>query len=176
MKQRFGRGAALLLAAATITFGLTMAAAAQEKISGDSDAAEVVTGTTIEMIVASFERNGFRVEVLEDSEGAPLVKSTDKGEPFSVYFYGCSEEGEDCGFIQFTTGWNLDNGITLAQIEEWNANKLWGVASRDSEKDPWLSMTVNLRYGVTVENFDDTVDWWRVILGQFAEHIGWTAE
>jgi hypothetical protein len=178
MKNGMGNSALALAAAAGLALGMGTVALAQEKAGqGEAaSAAELVTGTTIDMIVASFERNGFRVEVTADSEGAPLIKSTDRGEPFSVYFYGCSDEGEDCGFIQITTGWNLENGITLAKIEEWNATKLWGAASRDDEKDPWLGMTINLRYGVSVENFDDTVDWWRVILDQFEDHIGWNEE
>jgi hypothetical protein len=100
------------------------------------------------------------------------TRSTDENNPFSILFYSC-EDGKDCKVIQFSAGWNMKNGIPLARIEEWNASKLWGQAYRDEDKDPWLAMTVNLKGGVTVENFDDTVDWWRVVSNDFERHIEW---
>jgi hypothetical protein len=176
-----------LLAAAAIAGALATGAIAQQRnqfndteaeSSGDSAPAggvQLITGSTFDEMIASFKRNGFTVEMTEDSDGQPVLKSTDKNEPFSVYFYSCTE-GKDCGFVQFSTGWNMDNGITLAKIEEWNSTKVWGQAYRDEDKDPWLSMAVNLKGGVTVENFDDTVDWWKFILREFETHIGWNAE
>ena len=171
-----------------LTGGLAAGALAQEKAAtGDRNqfaddaggseggGVQLVTGSTYDLILASLEKSGFTGELTTDSEGDPLIKSTDKDEPFSVHFYGCTE-GKDCEFVQFTSGWNMDNGITLAKIEEWNSNKVWGQAYRDDDKDPWLGLAVNLKGGVTVENFDDTVDWWRVILDQFEEHIGWSTE
>jgi hypothetical protein len=140
-----------------------------------SDSIKLIDGSSFDEMIASFDRNGLSVELTEDDQGAPQLKSTDKGEPFSVYFYSCTD-GEACGFIQFSTGWNMENGITLAKIEEWNSTKVWGQAYRDEDKDPWLSMAVNLKGGVTVENFDDTVDWWKFILREFETHIGWDAE
>ncbi len=136
---------------------------------------DLITGNALDAIVASMERNGLKVELTEDSGGDPRIRSTDEDNPFSVHFYSCTDN-TDCGVIQFSAGWNLKNGITLAKIEEWNATKLWGQAYRDEDKDPWLAMTVNLKGGVTVENFDDTVDWWRVVSGDFEKHIGWDAD
>jgi hypothetical protein len=139
---------------------------------GGGGGGDVVTGTTIDLIIASLQRNGFATELSTDSTGDPIIESTDQDKPFSVQFYGCTD-GEDCTFIQFIKGWDMEDGITLAKVEEWNSSKVWGKAYRDDEKDPWLTMPVNLYGGVTVTNFDDTVDWWKVIVGQFEEHIGW---
>lgn len=165
-----------LLAAVALAAGMATAAMAQDTQFGSAEAgatgAQLIDGSTFDLILASFARNGFDVELTEDSEGAPLIKSTRTDEPFSVYFYSCTDN-TDCGFIQFTTGWNMENGITLAKVDEWNATKVWGQAFRDDDKDPWLSMAVNLKGGVTVENFDDTVDWWKVVLREFEKHIGW---
>jgi hypothetical protein len=178
MRNRMGNGALALAVAAGLALGMGTVALAQEKAGeGEADsAAELVTGTTIDLIVASFERNGLPVEVTEDSKGAPEFKSTKRDALFYVNFYGCNEEGDDCGYIQITAGWDLEHGITLAKIEKWNAEMLWGVAYRNQAKDPWLGMTVNLRHGVTIENLDDTVDLWRVIYDRFEDHIGWNEE
>jgi hypothetical protein len=187
-KRRLGLG----ILAALIAAGLATAATAQERTnqfggeeseSSDSGGSggepsgsiKLIDGSSFDEMIASFERNGLSVELTEDDQGAPQLKSTDKSEPFSVYFYSCTD-GEACGFIQFSTGWNMENGITLAKIEEWNSTKVWGQAYRDEDKDPWLSMAINLKGGVTVENFDDTVDWWKFILREFETHIGWEAE
>jgi hypothetical protein len=37
-------------------------------------------------------------------------------------------------------------------------------------------VTVNLRGGVSVANFDDTVEWWARVLQDFQDHIGWDKE
>jgi hypothetical protein len=166
-----------LLTAVALAAGMATSAMAQDNQFGSAEpgaasGVQLIDGSTFDLILASFARNGFDVELTEDSEGEPLIKSTRSGEPFSVYFYSCSDN-TDCGFIQFTTGWNMENGITLAKVDEWNATKVWGQAFRDDDKDPWLSMAVNHKGGVTVENFDDTVDWWKVVLREFEKHIGW---
>lgn len=146
--------------------------AAETGGGGASSGGDLVTGSSFDLIMASLQRNGFATELTTDSGGDPLIQSTDKDKPFSIQFYSCTEN-KDCQFVQFIKGWNMDDGITLAKIEEWNSSKVWGKAYRDDEKDPWLTMSVNLFGGVTIDNFDDTVDWWRVIVNQFEEHIGW---
>jgi hypothetical protein len=160
------------LAVAVAVAGLAASAAAQDSQFAKADEIQLVDGSTIDLIIASLERNGFTVELTTDSGGDPMIRSTDRNAPFSVFFYSCTN-GADCGYIQFSTGWSMPNGITLAKIEEWNATKSFGQAFRNADKNPWLAMVVNLKGGVTVENFDDTVDWWRVIIASFEEHIGW---
>lgn len=174
-------------AAAAMSLALMLAAGtahAQDKPAvspSDEPAAEaseagakagMITGSDFDEMIASFERNGLSVKLTRDSDGDPRLRSTDDDNPFSVIFYQCTDN-EDCQVIQFSAGWNLKNGISRRKIEEWNADKLWGQAYRDDEKDPWLAMTVNLYGGVPVENFDDTVDWWRVVSRDFERHIGW---
>lgn len=184
------RKIAVTSVAALLAVGLATSAMAQSKSQFDDDEEEgetsssssssdggggggdLVTATTIDLIIASLQRNGFATQLTTDSTGDPMIESTDQDKPFSVQFYGCTD-GENCTFIQFIKGWDLGDGITLAKVEEWNSSKVWGKAYRDDEKDPWLTMPVNLYEGVSIKNFDDTVDWWKVIVGQFEEHIGW---
>jgi hypothetical protein len=136
---------------------------------------DMITGSRVGMIVKALKRGGFEVEVTKDDKGAPKITSTDKDQPFSVHFYGCTD-GFDCGYIQFLNGWNMKNGVTAITIENWNADEIWGQAFRDDEKDPWVALTVNLRGGVTAANFDDTVEWWARVLHDFERHIGWDKE
>jgi hypothetical protein len=171
------------LAATLLLTGSSVALAADDDYAeynkpGDIDAKvpdDMITASRIGMIVKSLEKAGFEVEVNKDSAGAPRIASTDKEQPFTISFYGCTD-GVDCGYIQFLNGWNMKNGVTAVTIEQWNADQVWGQAFRDDEKDPWVGMTVNLRGGVTQANFDDTVEWWAKILQDFQDHIGWDKE
>jgi hypothetical protein len=140
----------------------------------DSKAAEdLITGSRVGLIVSELEKAGFEVEVNKGSKGQPIIASTDKEEPFQIRFYNCDDDGMDCGQIQFTNGWNLDSGTTAVRIEQWNADQVWGQAYRDEDKDPWVAMSVNLRGGVTHENFASSIDIWKNILSDFEDHIGW---
>ena len=135
-----------------------------------------VYGTSYDLILKALEDNGFKGQLTEDDDGDPRIKSTDEDEPFSIHFYGCDDNHENCTYIQFTSGWDLKNGISFAKIEDWNREKVWGQAWVDDKKDPWVAITVNLDGGVSYDNFKDTVDWWRIVLRDFEEHIGWNKE
>ncbi len=74
----------------------------------------------------------------------------------------------------FKAGYNLENGISTLKINEWNRTKRFSRAYIDDESDPFLEMDVNLDYdGVGSENFQDTLDWWRVSVESFEEFIDW---
>jgi hypothetical protein len=141
----------------------------------DADAnppAGIVTAETVDRIVKVLEKAGFEVEVNKADSGAPLIESTDADNPFSVHFYDCTD-GKQCGTIQFESGWNLKNGINAVTIEQWNSDKIWGQAYRDKDKDPWLSVSVDLRGGVTEANLLDVAKKWDGLMSQFADFIGW---
>ena len=78
----------------------------------------------------------------------------------------------NCEYIDFQEGWDLKNGTTPDVIEQWNEDRVWGRAYIDTENDPWIDMPVNLKGGVTPENFDDTVSWWWSVIRDFEDHIG----
>jgi len=112
------------------------------------------------------------VEVLKDDDGNPKIDVSDSSEPFAIFFHDCTD-GANCGYIEFDTSWDMKNGVAASVIDKWNQTKLWGVAYRDVHNDPHLSMTVNLRHGVTADNFDDTLEWWDTTTSQFEDTIGW---
>ena len=132
---------------------------------------EIITGSSFDAILASLQRVGFSVDLSKDSDGDPMIESTDNDEPFLVYFYECTD-GKDCGYMQFREGWDLKDGTTLEVIEKWNEDRVWGRAWLDSDDDPWIDLTVNLRGGITSANLDDTASWWWSVLRDFEDHIG----
>lgn len=99
-----------------------------------------------------------------------MIEGRIEGVYYRIYFYNCTDN-TDCRTIQFRTAFDLTNGFPLSQINEWNKNKLFGKAWLDDENDPVLEMPVNIDYGVTAKNLEDTFDYWRVTVSQFKEHI-----
>src|SRR5690606_34922028 len=103
--------------------------------------------------------------------GDPMIRSSAGGTEFAIYFYGCTDNVA-CKFVLFKVGFDLVNGTTDNVVNQWNANALFGRAYLDDEADPWLEMSVNLDGGVSRANFEDSYDWWEVILDGFEDHIG----
>ena len=106
----------------------------------------------------------------KDSEGDPLITGRIKGTRYGIYFYGCNSEGEDCDDIQFNAAWSGVK-VSLKAVNRWNAKKRYGKAFIDSEGDPVIQMTVNLDYGVSADNLDDTFNWWTKALEDFIAEV-----
>ena len=113
---------------------------------------------------------GYRAKLGEDGVGDPMITSSVGGLDFNIYFYGCTDHSA-CKRLLFKIGYDLADGTTWEVINDWNASKLFGRAYTDDESDPWLEMPVNLDGGVSQFNFEDTFDWWQVIVAEFQEHI-----
>ncbi len=137
---------------------------------------DMVTGSSLDLIMQALKDNNFTVEHVAADDGTPLIRSTDDNDPFSIHFYGCDDNHENCTYIQFVSGWNMKSGISMTKVAEWNATRVWGQAWRDSEDDPWVAVTVNLKGGISYDNFSDTVDWWRFVMRDYEKYIGWKSQ
>ncbi|MDY6829342.1 MAG: YbjN domain-containing protein [Pseudomonadota bacterium] len=87
-----------------------------------------------------------------------------------MFFYGCNDEGKDCDDIQFAAAWS-GYDVTVVDANRWNSKKRFGKAYIDGDGDPVLAMTVNIDYGVTLSNLDDTFKWWTRALEGFKEEV-----
>lgn len=135
--------------------------------------AENLMANSPEGIARAMQDFGYRAELTTDSQGDPLIKSAAGGANFSVYFYGCTG-GRHCQSIQFSAGFDLENGTTLEVVNDWNARKRFAKSYLDDEQDPYLELDVNLSYsGVTEKNFADTLETWEKLLAEFKTHIDW---
>lgn len=133
--------------------------------------AESVDATNPQQLVSIIQQLGYRATLEADGVGDPMIKSSVNGTDFAIYFYGCTYN-EACKSLLFKVGYDLANGIALAEIEDWNEGTLFGRAYLDDEADPWLEMPVNMDGGVSRHNFEDNYDWWDVIVNGFEDHIG----
>ena len=140
-------------------------------LASTTHAQTIVTAENPAAIAALIQGLGFQARLDKDSVGDPLIHSSAGGVEFSVYFYGCTKN-KKCQSIQFSAGYNLDEGTTLEKIDEWNETKRFAGAYLDDEDDPFLQMDVNTDGGITEENFKSSFDLWQTLKGQFEEHIG----
>ena len=144
----------------------TLAAALAIALGGAS--AQTIDGTDTARILALAK--GYGSATLDrDRAGDPRVVGTIGGTKYAIYFYGCTDNA-NCKSVTFQAGWTMP-GVSQDRINSWNSEKRFGTAYLDGDRDPNIKMTVNLYSGVTEENFSDSIDWWRVVLDQYKQHL-----
>lgn len=131
-------------------------------------AQELITAGDAEAILDIAK--GYGSAALEtDSQNDPMIVGRINGTRYGVIFYGCND-GRDCKDIQFAAAWG-GSKVSSDAINTWNRDTKFGKASLDKDGDPKLLMSVNLRYGVSRKNLDDTFDWWEKVLGKFEKEV-----
>lgn len=131
-------------------------------------AQQLVDATTTESILSVARMYG-DASMDTDSFGDPMIVGTINGINYVAYFYGCTK-GQNCSSIQLRATWSIDF-VSLEHINEWNRTARFGKAYVEEDGDAALEMEVNLDFGVSRENLEDTFDWWRIGLEEYVEHL-----
>ena len=147
----------------TIALALTAALLAAPAVRAE----ETIDATDPEGILDVARHYG-EATLLKDGEGDPLINGSIDGTSYQLFFYGCSEN-RNCTTLMFTASWEVPN-LTDKAMATWNRDKRFGNAYIDGDGFPTVEMNVNLLYGVTRRNLDDTIDWWKLVLNEFAEY------
>lgn len=105
-----------------------------------------------------------------DDAGDPMIVGRIDGMRYVVLFYGCRARTA-CTAIQLLAAWENPGDLTLEDINAWNQNKWIGRAYMDEANDPILDFVINLDGGVSVRNLDDSFDWWKLALNEFANEL-----
>jgi hypothetical protein len=151
----------IALASALLVAGLSCGLAAATE-------SEILDATDPEGILNI--ARGFGAATLgTDSVGDPQVTGRIEGNAYTIFFYGCAD-GRDCTNLQFSSGWISDD-VDLNMINSWNRGTRFARAYLDDEDDPIIEMDVNLQFGVSRRNFDDTFRIWAATLDSFAAFI-----
>jgi Putative bacterial sensory transduction regulator len=132
----------------------------------------LVDASSPQAIANLMQQAGYRAVLTTDNVGDPKIESSAAGADFSIYFYGC-ENGQNCLSLQYTSGYDLPDGASLGLMNDWNGTKRFGFAYLDNENDPFLNYDVNMSYGVSEQNFLDSLSLWDSILADFHAHIDW---
>lgn len=118
------------------------------------------------------QAEGYAAKIEVDDQGDPVIRSSSQGVNWSVYFYGC-EQGRNCSSVQFSAGFNLNEGISLERLNEWSRSKRYLYTYANDDMDPLVKMDVNMEGGVSETSFKASLSIWNSLLGQYLKHIGW---
>jgi hypothetical protein len=132
--------------------------------------AQMVRAQDPSSVAKALQAMGYRAEMTKDDSGDPLIKSSSSGSNFAIFFFGCTKN-TDCRTVQFFAGYS-DKKPTLARINEWNMNKRFGRAYISSSGSARVEMDVDLDDGgISPKLFEDNVEFWVLLMGQFEKHI-----
>jgi hypothetical protein len=128
-------------------------------------------GVSAEEVGAVLKAKGLPVEITTDAGGDPMIRSSSEGLNWLVYFYDC--RNGRCTSIQFTAGFDLDDGLTYAKANEWNFTKRFGRAALDDEMDPYVRYDIDTGKGYTSESMAYALETWLLIVPTFTDFIGY---
>ncbi|WP_088652315.1 YbjN domain-containing protein [Marinibacterium profundimaris] len=155
-------------------FRATLAgAAAMLTLTAPGASAQMVQASDMDTVVAALQDYGLRATLETSSSGRPIIRSAASGVNFTIYFYGCTTQHTDCESINFSAGFDLEDGTTFPIINEWNETKLVGRAYLDDEMDPYLDHYVEIMSGLSRDVFNEVLSMWEESLGNFATHVGY---
>lgn len=135
-----------------------------------ASAQALVDASDVDVLAALIQGEGYPATISIDGVGDPLIVSEAHGYEFNVYFYGCTD-GANCRDVQFSVSFDMEDGMSLTRAQDFNHDKRWIKVYMDEESDPIIEMDANLYGGVSAENFNDTLDWWVLMMDDFLEYI-----
>jgi hypothetical protein len=108
----------------------------------------------------------------KDNLGDPIIAAKIGDRGYELLFYGCSENRE-CETVMFRAVWQAEEEEEDVDeaVSDWNRERRFGKAYLSEDGEVVLEMNVNLRGGVSSANFEHTVDWWSLVLDQFADEL-----
>ena len=133
-------------------------------------ALDLVTGADTDAILNAARGYG-SATLTTQSNGDPQITGKINGVTYQVYFRNCTDNAK-CEDLNFYLGF-LDVKPTLEKINEWNFGKRFSRAYLDQDKDACVEMDLDMVKGVTADYLDSQFGLWNMVVGQFAEHVGY---
>lgn len=149
-----------MLAGGALALAMTITASAQTLLTG-ADTSEILNAA----------RGYGSATLTTQSNGDPQITGKIEGITYQIYFRNCTNNA-DCEDLNFYLGF-LDLKPTLEVINDWNFNKRFSRAYLDQDKDACIEMDLDLVKGVTADYLDSQFGLWAMVVGQFAEHVGY---
>jgi len=104
-----------------------------------------------------------------DDQGRPVIGGTIDGVNYGILFYGC--EGDvGCDSVQFYATFEPPAN-PLQFVNDWNYDKRFAAAYQREDGSLVLNYNVNIDFGVSQANAEDTFDIWSILLGQFMNRV-----
>ena len=135
--------------------------------------AQTVRAQDPQSLVKALQGAGYQATLGTDKVGDPMITSGVSGTTFQIFFYNCTDH-KDCATVQFHSGYDLNNPVSLERLNEWNRGQRFGRAYLDKDNDPILEMDVDLDDGgLSRLLFIDNIEYWASVLEKFEKHIGY---
>lgn len=135
--------------------------------------AQAVSASVPDTIVLALQDLGYKAQLDVDSEGDPKIKSATQGVNYTIFFYGCEDDGTRCEDIILTAGFEMDKGPTMEAMNSWNATKLTGAAFVDDEGDPNIEHFIAGVDGMSRASFERLIFRWDQAIEEFTDFIDW---
>lgn len=139
-------------------------------LTGTAMAQTLLTGADTDEILNAARGYG-AATLTSQSNGDPQITGKIEGISYQIYFRNCTDNA-DCEDLNFYVGF-LDLKPTLEAINDWNFNKRFSRAYLDQDEDACVEMDLDLVKGVTAEYLDAQFGLWAMVVGQFADHVGY---
>ncbi len=152
---------------------LPMIAGLMLAASSVTAAAQSVSAAVPDTIVLALQDMGYKAQLDVDSEGDPKIMSATQGVNFTIFFYGCEDDGTRCEDIILTAGFEMDKAPTMEAMNSWNATKLTGAAFVDDDGDPNIEHFVAGVKDMSRDSFERLVFRWDQAIEEFTDFIGW---
>lgn len=133
-------------------------------------AAQSIDASDPARIVNLLQDMGYRATVEQTDKGEPRIRSASNGLNFSIWFYGCTN-GAACRSLQFTTSWDMPQGMSAERAQEWNRKKRFAKMILLSGGDPALVYDIMMSDGMAVANLRASIRLWDALLGDFKEFV-----
>lgn len=134
--------------------------------------AQMVRAQDPDSVAEALRSGGYAATMGIDKVGDPMITSSAGGTTFQIFFYNCTDHRE-CATVQFHSGYDLQDPVTLTQINDWNRKQRFGRAFLDGDNDPVIEMDIDLDDGgISTLLFIDNMEFWTSILANFERHIG----
>ncbi len=151
---------------------LILAVTTAASLSGHAAFANEVFASKPKTVVTSLQELGYPATLVREADGS-RIDSTISGLSYSVFFYGCAEDGTGCQSLEFNTNFTVDPPVKPDVIALWNRDNLFGTAYLDEQGLASISYSVTTVGGLTMENFTDIIARWDTTLASFANAIGY---
>lgn len=166
----------LRLLALAVAIGLLALPASSQVFSAQEDPGPAVSGlvdaTDPESIAALLREEGYKATLKHQESGAVEIQSSAHEASFWLYFQACTPEFTECEVITFSSGFDFETAQLPDIIGDWNVSR-FSKAYLDKDGDPFVEFSINMKEGVSRENFLDTLSWFTTEMEAFIERIGW---
>ncbi|MGY6534842.1 MAG: YbjN domain-containing protein [Pararhodobacter sp.] len=155
-----------------IAAALLSATPAQAQLGG------MITGTDIDRVAELAARYGPAERRHDDTGDGPWIRAEIDSVVYTITFLNCTDN-ENCTSLQLRAWWESAGAHTIEAMNHWNRERRFSKAYLDINNNATVEFDVNLAGGITAVNFDDTLQWWQVVLQEFRETVidaGWADE